>query len=163
MAVSRIIGSRMPVAAGGCAALVLAALWAPAIAAQEAGGARPSSADRTVAWLDAALHWTTRGIEIVGIATIVIGAVAASALYLFHTVRDGAREREYHRFRSSLGRAILLGLEFLVAADIIATVAIDPTLESVAVLAGVVLVRTFLSFALEVEIHGRWPWRKGKE
>ncbi len=93
----------------------------------------------------------------------MIGAVAASAIYLFHTVRDGAREREYHRFRSSLGRAILLGLEFLVAADIITTVAIDPTLESVAVLAGVVLVRTFLSFALEVEIDGRWPWRKGKE
>ena len=59
-----------------------------------------------------------------------------------------------------LGRSILLGLEFLVAADIIHTVAVDPTLQSLSVLAGIVLIRTFLSFSLEVEIEGRWPWQK---
>ena len=64
------------------------------------------------------------------------------------------------RKRSDLGRAILLGLEFLVAADIINTVAIEPTLESIAVLAAIVLVRTFLSFALEAEIEGHWPWQR---
>ncbi len=63
-------------------------------------------------------------------------------------------------FRRSLGRAILLGLELLVAADIIKTVAISPTLESVAVLGGIVLIRTFLSFSLELEITGRWPWQQ---
>lgn len=61
-----------------------------------------------------------------------------------------------------MGRAILLGLELLVAADIINTVAIDPTLESLAVLAGIVLIRTFLSLSLEVEIEGRWPWQSPK-
>lgn len=65
----------------------------------------------------------------------------------------------YTEFRRALGRSILLGLELLVAADIIRTVAITPTLESVAVLGGIVLIRTFLSFSLELEISGRWPWQ----
>jgi uncharacterized membrane protein len=66
----------------------------------------------------------------------------------------------YRRFRQEVGRAILLGLELLVAADIIRTVAISPTLESVAVLSGIVLVRTFLRFSLEVELTAMWPWAK---
>jgi uncharacterized membrane protein len=71
------------------------------------------------------------------------------------------RDRDiYMSYRQQLGRAILLGLELLVAADIIRTVAITPTLESVAVLGGIVLVRTFLSFSLEVELSGRWPWQR---
>ncbi len=108
--------------------------------------------------LDEALHWTTRLIEIAGIAVIVIGTVVATARYLIS--RGGADgDGAYHRFRSGLGRAILLGLEFLVAADIISTVAIEPSVESVLVLAGIVLIRTFLSFSLEVEIEGRWPWQ----
>jgi uncharacterized membrane protein len=65
-------------------------------------------------------------------------------------------------YRSKLGRAILLGLEFLVAADIINTVAIEPSLQSLAILGGIVLIRTFLSFSLEVEIEGRWPWDRHK-
>ena len=72
------------------------------------------------------------------------------------------RDKAVANFRSSLGRAILLGLEFLVAADIINTVAVTPTLLSVAVLAGIVIIRTFLSFSLEVEIEGRWPWQRRK-
>ncbi len=66
----------------------------------------------------------------------------------------------YECFRADLGRGILLGLEFLVAADIIGTVAVTPTFESLGVLAAIVLIRTFLSFSLEVEIEGRWPWRR---
>ena len=111
--------------------------------------------------LTQALHWTTRGIEIAGILVIVIGTIAATITFLRERTisrNDGA----FHQFRSSLGRSILLGLEFLVAADIINTVAIEPTLESLAVLAGIVLIRTFLSFALEVEIEGRWPWQKNR-
>ena len=71
------------------------------------------------------------------------------------------RNKAVGNLRSSLGRAILLGLEFLVAADIINTVAVQPTLGSVAVLAGIVAIRTFLSFSLETEIEGRWPWQRG--
>ena len=108
------------------------------------------------------LLWTTRSIEIVGIIVIVVGTIIETVTFL----RDrtaGNLSNSFHRFRSGLGRAILLGLEFLVAADIINTVAIEPTLESVAVLAGIVLIRTFLSFSLEVEIEGRWPWRRAQD
>jgi uncharacterized membrane protein len=65
----------------------------------------------------------------------------------------------YEDFRRQLGRSILLGLEFLVAADIIRTVAITPTPQSVAVLGGIVLIRTFLSFSLQLEMTGAWPWQ----
>ena len=163
MAGRRIPPARLPLAA---CALALPALWLASAAAQEAGGSGGSgsggeSMGDPAPWLDTLLHWTIRGIEVVGIGTIVVGAVVTSALYLVRTLREGPTDAGYHRFRSGLGRSILLGLEFLVAADIINTVAIDPTLESVAVLAGVVAVRTFLSFALEVEIDGKWPWHKG--
>ena len=69
-------------------------------------------------------------------------------------------ERGYRIVRTVFGRSILLGLEFLVAADIIRTVAVQPSLQNVAVLGLIVLIRTFLSFSLEVEIDGRWPWRR---
>jgi uncharacterized membrane protein len=69
-------------------------------------------------------------------------------------------EQGYRIVRTVFGRSILLGLEFLVAADIIRTVAVQPSLENVAVLGLIVLIRTFLSFSLEVEIDGRWPWRR---
>jgi uncharacterized membrane protein len=107
-----------------------------------------------------AVQWVTRIVEILGILTILIGAVVALGRFLFGLE---AREEGQDRIaclRSNLGRAILLGLEFLVAADIINTVAIEPTLDSVAVLAGIVLIRTFLSWSLEVEIEGRWPWQR---
>lgn len=110
--------------------------------------------------LQDAIEAITRAVEVVGIAIIVVGAAAALTVFL----RDmlGTRNREDHiaAFRSNLGRSILLGLEFLVAADIINTVAIEPTLDSLAVLAGIVAVRTFLSWSLEVEIEGQWPWQR---
>ena len=97
-------------------------------------------------------------VDAAGVAAIVIGAIAA---VLFAATRLVRRESEvYGRFRRFLGRSILLGLELLVAADIIRTVAVTPTLESVAVLGLIVLIRTFLSWSLEVEITGRWPWQK---
>lgn len=107
----------------------------------------------------ALLHFVTRSIEYGGIAIIVIGALVSVIRFLIAFAR-GCEDDPFRLLRSRLGRSILLGLEFLVAADIIATVAIEPTLESVAVLAGVVLIRTFLSFSLEVEIEGKWPWRR---
>jgi uncharacterized membrane protein len=96
-------------------------------------------------------------IDLAGAAVMVIGIVwagttaARQALMKQGGVYRGLRER--------LSRAILLGLELLVAADIIRTVAAKPNLTSVAVLAGIVLIRTFLSFSLEVEVTGRWPWQ----
>lgn len=104
------------------------------------------------------LHVTTRAIEVAGVAVIVIGMFFAA----FNFLRERSREGAYHGLRATLGRAILLGLELLVAADIINTVAIEPTLDSLAVLAGIVLIRTFLSFSLEVEIEGKWPWQQAK-
>lgn len=95
-------------------------------------------------------------IDIAGVLLIIVGLVIASGRYLiaFRRVPDG-----YKLYRQDIGRAILLGLEVLVAADIIRTVAVTPTLVSVAVLAGIVLIRTFLSFSLEVELERRFPWQ----
>lgn len=107
------------------------------------------------------VHLVTRIVEIVGTAIIVAGSFAALGVFLVRLLRATApREVLVARCRSSLGQSILLGLEFLVAADIINTVAIEPTIRSLVVLAGIVLIRTFLSFSLEVEIEGRWPWQK---
>lgn len=111
------------------------------------------------------IHVVTHVVEVVGIAIIVAGAFGALALF-FVRMATGAAPHEtlVSAFRSNLGRSILLGLEFLVAADIVNTVAVEPTVQSLVVLAGIVLIRTFLSFSLEVEIEGRWPWqRRGKD
>lgn len=107
------------------------------------------------------IHLATTAVEIVGTAIIVVGAFGSLAIFLFSLGRRSApRSALVSDFRSSLGRSILLGLEFLVAADIINTVAIAPTVQSLIILAGIVLIRTFLSFSLEVEIDGHWPWQK---
>lgn len=108
---------------------------------------------------DTLLHWTTRTIEVAGIVAIVAGIVLASGRFALRHILTSQHDMTFQRYRADVGRSILLGLEFLVAADIINTVAVDPTLESLAVLAGIVLIRTFLSFALEVEIEGRFPWQ----
>ncbi len=102
-----------------------------------------------------------RVVDGAGVVAVVLGAVLAT---VFAVSRLLQRQSEvYGRFRRFLGRSILLGLELLVAADIIRTVAVTPTLESVGVLACIVLIRTFLSWSLELEITGRWPWQKGDE
>lgn len=100
-----------------------------------------------------------RGIEIAGVIIILIGAALATCRFVYFWPRIGF-EIAYRQLRQHLGRAILLGLEFLVAGDIINTVAVDPSFRSVGVLAGIVVIRTFLSFSLEVEIDGRWPWTR---
>ena len=99
-------------------------------------------------------------IELIGVTIIGIGAAATLIVFLYRVQTKTNLLTAYGAFRSSFGRSILLGLEFLIAADIINTVAVRPTLESVAVLAGIVLIRTFLSFSLELEIEGRWPWQR---
>lgn len=97
-------------------------------------------------------------IDVAGVVVIVAGAAisfADCAVRLSRRVRD-----VYRRFRQRLAQTILLGLELLVAGDIVRTVAASPNLTDVAILASIVLIRTFLSFSLEVEISGRWPWQK---
>ena len=101
----------------------------------------------------------TRAVELVGVTIILAGGGVATGHFVFRWFIAGLADA-YRDYRQHLGRAILLGLEFLVAADIINTVAVDPTFRSVGVLAGIVVVRTFLSFSLEVEIEGRWPWAR---
>lgn len=95
-------------------------------------------------------------IDGVGVAAICLGVLVATVV-AFTRFRRGEPD-VYTLFRQWLGRSVLLGLELLVAADIIRTVAAKPTLTSIAVLAGIVLIRTFLSFSLELEITGHWPW-----
>ena len=95
-----------------------------------------------------------------GVAIIVIGLLVASAVFLAAQRRPADRELAYRVYRQQVGKAILLGLEFLVAADIIRTVAVSPTFRGVGVLGIVVAVRTFLSFTLDVELEGRWPWQQ---
>lgn len=97
-------------------------------------------------------------IDAVGVATIALGGVLAAGVAVGRLIRR--TPDTYRLFRGQLGRAILLGLELLVAADIIRTVAVTPTAQSVGVLAGIVLIRTFLSWTLELEISGRWPWQQ---
>jgi len=106
--------------------------------------------------------------DFAGVAVMVFGAVISIPLALrgFQPRRlptGSAPLSVYRSYRQLLGRSILLGLELLVAADIIRTVAVTPTFESVGVLAIIVLIRTFLSFSLELEITGRWPWQSERD
>ena len=100
-------------------------------------------------------------VEGAGVAVIVGGIVVAGVPAC--TRRRAGEGGVYDTFRRRIGRAILLGLELLVGADIIRTVATAPTLISVAVLGGIVLIRTFLSLSLQVEVSGRWPWQHEPE
>jgi uncharacterized membrane protein len=100
---------------------------------------------------------STHMLEAAGWAVIMI-AVAASTIAYVRRVRVSGFEASYRGYRADLGRGILLGLELLIAADILKTVVIDPTLIGLAVLGGIVFIRTFLSFSLDVEINGHWPW-----
>ncbi len=110
--------------------------------------------------LDSFVPFVVQAIELVGVTIIALGSAITLAMFLVALARRVKVEDAIGHFRSDLGRSILLGLEFLVAADIISTVVIDLTLESVASLAGIVFIRTLLSFSLEAEIDGRWPWQR---
>lgn len=96
-------------------------------------------------------------LEFTGIGVITLGALFSSISVITRLIKS--EPDVYSHYRKQLSRAILLGLEFLVAADIIRTVAIEPTFRTVGVLGAIVLIRTFLSFTLEVEVTGKWPWQ----
>ena len=112
------------------------------------------------------LEWIEVAALVIGILAVVIilGATFyALGHYFFRGIMRDEHEDQYRKLKVRLGRALLLGLEILVAADIIRTVALEATLQSVVVLGLLVLVRTFLSWALVVEIEGRWPWQPERE
>ena len=111
--------------------------------------------------LDDVVDTAGKVVDVAGVSVTIVGALVALVL----AARRGLRRDpdNYRRLRRQLGRSILLGLELLVAGDIIRTVAVDPTVRNITVLAEIVLVRTFLSVSLETEITGRWPWQKRDE
>lgn len=108
------------------------------------------------------MEWTVQFVEGVGVAVLAGGVVVVAVIAVAAIVRGRSIEQVYEDTRVLLGRVLLLGIEVLVAGDIIRTVAIDLTLEAVAELAGIVVIRTFLSWTIELETEGRWPWRKAE-
>jgi uncharacterized membrane protein len=106
-----------------------------------------------------AIELAATGIEVLAVAIIVIAIVVASAVYLSRIASRQVEVTTYKEYRHRVARALLLGLEVLVAADVIRTVALEPTLQNVLILALLVVVRTFLGWSLVVEIEQRWPWQ----
>ena len=96
-------------------------------------------------------------LEAASFAVILLGVAIASAVFIVNGLREGFAGH-LKEFRANLGRGILVGLELLIAGDIIKSVVIDPTMQSMLVLGGIVIIRTFLSLSLSVEINGHWPW-----
>lgn len=117
--------------------------------------------DHVIDTIHYVIEWAALGIELLAVA-VIVGAVIFLAVgrgtvrYLFHLGEPGA----YEGYKHILAKALLLGLELLVAADVIRTVALEPTLSNVGVLGLLVVVRTFLSWSMEVEIEGCWPWQR---
>jgi uncharacterized membrane protein len=117
-------------------------------------------AEEAIVTIRTAIEWAALGIEMLGALVIVVGVLRVAITrgtvrFLLKVDEPGA----YESYKHQIGRSLLLGLEFLVAGDVVRTVALEPTLVNVAVLGLLVLVRTFLAWTLSVEIEGRWPWQ----
>jgi uncharacterized membrane protein len=108
----------------------------------------------------AVMERMAQGFEIVGVLVLTAGLLWSLVLSLRVWRRSGSGQRSYQVLREAFGGVLLLGLELLVAADLIRTIAVEPTLQNVGVLGLIVLIRTFLSFSLEIEIEGTLPWRR---
>lgn len=106
------------------------------------------------------VEWSAIGIELLTVALILAFAIFGTLRFVGRV--NGQFGEAYEQYKMHLGKMLILALEFLVAADIIRTVALDQTLNNVAILGLLVLIRTFLSWSLSVEIEGRWPWSKGE-
>jgi len=109
------------------------------------------------------VEYAATGMELLAVAIIVMATLVATAAYLLKVAARQADRSTYNDYRHKIGRALLLGLEILVAADIIRTVVLEPTLINVLVLGLLVLIRTFLSWSLVLEIEERWPWQQSHE
>ena len=105
------------------------------------------------------IEFSAQGIEALAVMIMVAFIVVGTVRWLFHSGKG--IEKAYERYRVMIGRSLLLGLELLVAADIIRTVALEATLSNILTLGALVVVRTFLGWTLAVEVEGRWPWQAG--
>ena len=121
--------------------------------------ASTSAGDRILEWID----YAALAIEVLAVVIIIVAIFGATLRYTFKAIVKRDDSELYTELKIRLGRALLLGLEILVAADIVRTVALEATVQSVIVLGMLVLIRTFLSWALIVEIEGRWPWQPGRD
>ena len=115
--------------------------------------------ERILFWIG----WASLIIEVIAVVIIVLVIFSALSHYLVRAIFSPEQGDHYQQLKIRLGKGLLLGLEILVAADVVRTVALEATLQSVAVLGLLVLIRTFLSWALVVEIEGRWPWKLPQE
>jgi uncharacterized membrane protein len=113
--------------------------------------------------LNAWIETVGKGMDVGGVAVIAAGALGATCVFAVRSLRRADHLDVYRQYRQAVGRAVLLGLELLVGADIIRTVAATPTFRSVGVLAIIVAIRTFLSVSLQLELEGRWPWQRASE
>ena len=109
---------------------------------------------------DEVISQVVKVVEAVGAAIMVLGGLGAFLVFASRALRDETAHASYSELRRNLGRSILLGLEVLIVADIVRTIIVDTTFENVAVLGVIVVIRILLSFSLEVEIDGIWPWRR---
>jgi uncharacterized membrane protein len=109
-----------------------------------------------------AVEYFAVALELLAVCVVVVGVLYSTFNFLHQDRTLGKLGAGYQPYRVNLGRTLLLGLEILVAADIVRTVALDQTLENVAILGFLVVIRTFLSWSLEVEIENRWPWHPRK-
>ena len=105
------------------------------------------------------LHWTASAIELLGVV-VIVGGVVGATVWSLREMRHRQFADAFRSYRANLGRGILLGLEFLIAADIIGMIAIVPSFDRLGVLALIIVIRTFLSFSLQIEIEGRLPWQR---
>jgi uncharacterized membrane protein len=121
--------------------------------------ASSAAGDRILEWIE----YAALAIEVLAVAIIVVAIFYAVFRYSVRGIVQPGAEGRYRELKVYLGQSLLLGLEILVAADVVRTVALEATLESVVILALLVLIRTFLSWALVVEIEGRWPWASRAE
>ena len=124
----------------------------------------PSTAGHLIETIRRVIEWAAVGIEVLAVAVIVAAVVVLAVTrgtvrYLFHIGDPGS----FANYKHQLGKALLLGLDLLVAADVVRTVALEANVTNVGVLGLLVVIRTFLSWSLAVEMDGRWPWQPKKE
>lgn len=115
--------------------------------------------EQTQAAILRGLHWTASAIELLGVV-VIVGGVVGATVWSLREMRHREFADAFRSYRANLGRGILLGLEFLIAADIIGMIAIVPSFDRLGVLALIIVIRTFLSFSLQIEIEGRLPWQR---
>ena len=139
------------------ASILLVTAGGPELPVRSAPTLRDEDMEHFHAWIGMAAHFIEALAVVIMVGFIMVGTVT----WIFNTQKLG--EKTYEHYRKTLGKALLVGLELLVAADIIRTVVLEPTLMSLAVLGLLVLVRTALGWTLTIEVEGHWPWQAGNK